>query len=162
MTSHSSVATPTKESLKPCRKPHRRWRSGVGARQPTLSASKCEVAFFINNSKEALWEPSIQLDAPPLNTISLQLKTTSLGIPGMVAGVTSIAQQAVMAYVKAHRLLTNHHRRALLEEPSRHRLKRPGWRSAAKALTSTQLLDANSLRDTLQLLKECPWALKEQ
>ncbi len=37
----------------------------------TLNASKCEVAFFTNNSKEARWQPSVQLDGALLTTTSL-------------------------------------------------------------------------------------------
>ncbi len=66
-----------------------------------------------------------------------------------------------MAYEKAHRLPTNHPRRTLLQEPCRHRLKRPSWRSMAKTLTS-RLPDALSSRDAPQTLLECPWAAKGQ
>ncbi len=31
-------------------------------RKLTLNTSKCEVAFFTNNSKEARWQSSVQLD----------------------------------------------------------------------------------------------------
>ncbi len=37
----------------------------------TLNASKCEVAFFTNNSKEARWHPSLQLEGTALHTTSL-------------------------------------------------------------------------------------------
>ncbi len=40
-------------------------------RKLTLNASKCEVAFFTNNSKEARWQPSLKLDEDLLNTTSL-------------------------------------------------------------------------------------------
>ncbi len=40
-------------------------------RKLTLNSSKCEVGFFINNSKEARWQPSLQLDGALLNTTSL-------------------------------------------------------------------------------------------
>ncbi len=45
----------------------------------TLNASNCEVAFFTNNSKEALWQPSLQLDGTTLNTTSL---LNFLGVTG--------------------------------------------------------------------------------
>ncbi len=72
-----------------------------------------------------------------------------------------VQQQAAVAYKKAHRLPTNHPRRTLLEEPCRHRLKRPSWRSTAKTLTN-RFPDALSSRDALQILLECPWATKGQ
>ncbi len=37
----------------------------------TFNASKCEVDFFTNNSKEARWQPSVQLDGVLLTTTSL-------------------------------------------------------------------------------------------
>ncbi len=37
----------------------------------TLNPSTCEVAFFTNNSKEARWQPSVQLDGALLTTTSL-------------------------------------------------------------------------------------------
>ncbi len=37
----------------------------------TLNTSKCEVAFFINNSKKARWQTSVQLDGTSLNATSL-------------------------------------------------------------------------------------------
>ncbi len=37
-------------------------------RKLTINTSKCEVAFFTNNSKEARWQPSLQLDVTTLNT----------------------------------------------------------------------------------------------
>ncbi len=40
-------------------------------RKLTLKTSKCEVAFFTNNSKEASWQPSVQLDGALLTTTSL-------------------------------------------------------------------------------------------
>ncbi len=43
----------------------------------TLNTSKCDVAFFINNSKEARWQPSVQLDGTTLNATSL---TKFLGV----------------------------------------------------------------------------------
>ncbi len=65
----------------------------------------------------------------------------------MKAGVTSITtqvhQQAIVVYEKAHRLPTNYPRRTLLEEPCRHRLKRPSWCTAAKALMN-KLPDATT------------------
>ncbi len=67
----------------------------------------------------------------------------------MEAEVPSIAaqaqQQAVMVYKKVHRLPARHPRRKMLEEPCRHRIERPGWRSAAKAIMN-RLLDATSSR----------------
>ncbi len=36
-----------------------------------LNASKCEVDFFTNNSKQARWQPSLQLDGTTLNKTSL-------------------------------------------------------------------------------------------
>ncbi len=36
-------------------------------RKLTITASKCEVAYFINSSKEARWQPSLQLDETLLN-----------------------------------------------------------------------------------------------
>ncbi len=43
----------------------------------TLDASQCDVAFFTNNSKEALWQPLMQLKGTLLCTTSLP---KSLGI----------------------------------------------------------------------------------
>ncbi len=40
-------------------------------RKLTLNTSKYEVAFFTINSKEARWQPSVQLDGTTLNTTSL-------------------------------------------------------------------------------------------
>ncbi len=40
-------------------------------RKLTLNASKCEVAFFTNNLKEARWQPSLQVDGTTLSTTSL-------------------------------------------------------------------------------------------
>ncbi len=40
-------------------------------RKLTLNASKCEVAFFTNNLKEARCQSSLQLDGALLNTTSL-------------------------------------------------------------------------------------------
>ncbi len=40
-------------------------------RKLTLNSSKCEVAFFTNNSKEARLQSSVQLDGTTLNTTSL-------------------------------------------------------------------------------------------
>ncbi len=40
-------------------------------------------------------------------------------------------QQATVAYEKAH-----HPRRTLLEEPCRHWLKRPSWRSMARTVST--------------------------
>ncbi len=37
----------------------------------TINASKCEVAFFINNSREARWQPLLQLEGALLNPTSL-------------------------------------------------------------------------------------------
>ncbi len=145
-------------------------------RKLTLYTSKCEVAFFTYNSKEARWQPAVQLDGTTLTTTSLpkihgvtidkapsfvphvaavvskasnrcrvlasltsitgQLKTTPLEALRIEAGVPSIATQAQQQAAVAHRLPTNHPRRTLLDEPCRHRLKRPSWRSTAKALTS--------------------------
>ncbi len=36
-------------------------------RKLTLNTSKCEVTFFTNNSKEARWQPSVQLDGTRQN-----------------------------------------------------------------------------------------------
>ncbi len=73
-----------------------------------------------------------------LRIITGQLKITPLEAFRMEAGAPSIAAhaqlQAVVAYNKAHRLPTNQSRTTLLEEPCRHRIKRPSWRSADKAL----------------------------
>ncbi len=100
-----------------------------------------------------------------LRIITGQLKTTPLEALRIEAGVPSIAtqvqQQAPVPNEKAHRLPTNHPRRTLLEEPCRHRQKRPSWRSTAKALTS-RLPEALSSRDALQTLLECPCAVKGQ
>ncbi len=82
-----------------------------------------------------------------LRIITGQLKTTPL--------------EVAVAYENTHRLPTNHPRRTPLEEPCRHRLKRPSWRSTAKALTN-RLPDALSSRGALQALLECPWATKAQ
>ncbi len=85
-----------------------------------------------------------------LRIITGQLKTTPLEALRIEAGVQNIAthaeQHAAVAYEKAHRLPTNHPRRTLLEEPCRHRLKRPSCRSTANALVN-RLLDALSSRD---------------
>ncbi len=74
-----------------------------------------------------------------LRIITGKLKTTLLEALRIEAGVPSIAtqaqQQAAVSYEKTHRLPANHPCRTLLEEPCRHRLKRPSWRSTAKALT---------------------------
>ncbi len=40
-------------------------------RKLTLNTIKCEVAFYTNNSKEARWQPSVQLDVTTLNTTPL-------------------------------------------------------------------------------------------
>ncbi len=40
-------------------------------RKLTLNTSKCEVALFTNNSEEARWQPSLQIDGTTLNTTSL-------------------------------------------------------------------------------------------
>ncbi len=100
-----------------------------------------------------------------LPIITGQLKATPLEALRIEAGVPSIAKQAqhqaAVAYEKAHRLPTNNPRRTLLDEPCRHRLKRPSWRTTAKALTS-RLPEAFSSRNALQTLLECPWAAKGQ
>ncbi len=49
----------------------------------------------------------------------------------------------------------------LLEEPCRHRLKQPSWRSTAKAQMN-RFPDAISSTDALQALLEYPWATKGQ
>ncbi len=40
-------------------------------RKLILNANKREIAFFTNNSKEARWQPTQQLDGTLLNTTSL-------------------------------------------------------------------------------------------
>ncbi len=64
-----------------------------------------------------------------LRIITGHLKNTTLEALRIEAAVPSIAtqakQQAAVAYEKAHRLPMTHPRRELLEEPCRHRHKRP-------------------------------------
>ncbi len=58
---------PNKEIAEATIKPYNEG-GGLGRHHKlTLNASKSEVAFFTNNSKEALWKPSLHLDGPPLN-----------------------------------------------------------------------------------------------
>ncbi len=69
---HSSAAAPIKKTLKqPHRKPLQTWQNGAGATNLPSNATKCEVAFFINNSKAARCQPLLQLDGTILNTTSL-------------------------------------------------------------------------------------------
>ncbi len=90
-----------------------------------------------------------------LRIITGQVIITLLEALRIEAGVPSIASQAqhqaAVAYEKAHRLPMNHPRRTVLEEPRRHRLKRPSWRSTIKALT-TRFPCALSSRDALKTL----------
>ncbi len=100
-----------------------------------------------------------------LRIIIGQLKTTPLEALRMGAGIPNIAtqaqQQAAVAFEKAHRLPPNHPRRTMLEEPCRHQLKRPNWRSTTKILTN-RFPDAISSRDILKTLLEYSWATKRQ
>ncbi len=70
------------------------------------------------------------------------------GVPNTA---TKAQRQAAVAYEKAHCLPTNYHRKTLLEEPCRHRLTRPSWRSTAKGLMD-KFPDAISSKDALQTL----------
>ncbi len=83
----------------------------------------------------------------------------------MKAGVTSITtqvqQQATVVYQKARHLPTNHPHRTLLEKPCHPKLKRPNWRSVAKALVCRPP-DAISSRAALPTVLGCPWAPKMQ
>ncbi len=40
-------------------------------RNLTINTSKCEVVFFTNNSKEARWQPTVQLEVALITTTSL-------------------------------------------------------------------------------------------
>ncbi len=57
---------------------------------------------------------------------------------------------------KAHRLPIDHPRRQVLVAPSRHRLKRPSWRSAAQASTS-HLPTELAHRAPIDSPFSCPW-----
>ncbi len=94
--------------------------------QPWAVSSRIEQLERCQN--KALW------------VVTRQLKSTKLKTLRREAGIYSNAPAAKRAkaliYEKAHRLPIDHPRRQILAAPSRHRLKRPSWRSAAHASTS--------------------------
>ncbi len=75
-----------------------------------------------------------------LRVVTIQIKSTQLkrsdGRPAFAA--------FALAYEKAHRLPPYHSRRQILAAPSRHRLKRSIWRSAAQVATGNLPAELNS------------------
>ncbi len=72
-----------------------------------------------------------------LRVVTGQLKSTPVETLRREAGICSIATASEgatqLVYEKAHRLPQGQPRRHILAAPSRHRLKRSSWRSAAQA-----------------------------
>ncbi len=87
-----------------------------------------------------------------LRVVTRQLKSAPVETLIAIASKRATA----LANEKAHRLPLGHPRMQILAAPSRHRLKRPSWRSAAQA--STNHLPAELVhRAPIDSPFSCPW-----
>ncbi len=102
----------------------------VPAWQPWAAPSRIEQLELCQN--KALRVVTGQLKSTPVETLLREAR---------ICSIATVSKRATaLAYEKAQRLPLDHPRRQILAAPSRHRLKRPSWRSAAQASTNRSWL----------------------